>query len=84
MKAAVSHLEIFAKDLSLAGNALEETFDVVGDKGQVYDWRHTNKAFFNAVEVERNVMFLILTLIIIHFSSVYIFIHFFFSFVFVG
>ena len=65
MKEAVSHLEVFAKDLSLAESALGETFDVVGDKGQVYDWRHTNQAFFNAVEVERNVMFLILTLIII-------------------
>ena len=65
MKEAVSHLEVFAKDLSLAEQALNETFDAVGDKGQVYDWRYTNQAFFNAVEVERNVMFLILTLIII-------------------
>jgi len=65
MKDAVSHLEVFAKDLSLAEQALEETFDAVGDQAQVYDWRHTNQAFFNAVEVERNVMFLILTLIII-------------------
>ncbi|MBQ7412691.1 MAG: FtsX-like permease family protein, partial [Alphaproteobacteria bacterium] len=32
---------------------------------RVYDWRHTNQAFFNAIEVERNVMFLILTLIIV-------------------
>ena len=31
----------------------------------VVDWRKSNAAFFNAVEVERNVMFLILTLIII-------------------
>ena len=29
------------------------------------DWKHANSAFFNAIEVERNVMFLILTLIII-------------------
>jgi len=65
MKEVVSHLEVFAKDLSLAESALNETFDAVADKGQVYDWRHTNQAFFNAVEVERNVMFLILTLIII-------------------
>ena len=32
---------------------------------QVYDWRDTNTQFFNALEVERNVMFLILTLIIV-------------------
>ncbi|MBB4265601.1 lipoprotein-releasing ABC transporter permease subunit [Roseospira visakhapatnamensis] len=29
------------------------------------DWRHTNATFFNALQVERNVMFLILTLIIL-------------------
>ncbi len=31
----------------------------------VYDWRDTNQAFVNALDVERNVMFLILTLIIL-------------------
>jgi len=31
----------------------------------VYDWKKTNAAFFNAIDVERNVMFLILTLIIL-------------------
>ncbi len=35
-----------------------------GEAG-VYDWRDSNKSFFNALQVERNVMFLILTLIII-------------------
>ena len=29
------------------------------------DWRHTNSTFFNALQVERNVMFLILTMIIL-------------------
>lgn len=65
MKDGVSHLEVFAEDLSHVPEVLESTFDTVGDKAVVYDWRHTNQAFFNAVEVERNVMFLILTLIII-------------------
>ena len=32
---------------------------------RLIDWQQTNAAFFNAVEVERNVMFLILTLIIL-------------------
>ena len=31
----------------------------------VYDWKQTNATFFNAIDVERNVMFLILTLIIL-------------------
>ena len=32
---------------------------------QLYDWRHSNEAFFNAIQTEKNVMFLILSLIII-------------------
>lgn len=31
----------------------------------VYDWRDMNSSFFNALQVERNVMFLILTMIIL-------------------
>ena len=37
----------------------------VGASAYVYDWKQTNAAFFNAIDVERNVMFLILTLIIL-------------------
>ena len=37
----------------------------VGACAYVYDWKQTNAAFFNAIDVERNVMFLILTLIIL-------------------
>ncbi len=65
MKDSVSHLEVFAIDLSQVPQVLNATFDTVNGRAVVYDWRHTNQAFFNAVEVERNVMFLILTLIII-------------------
>src|SRR5262249_6386104 len=32
---------------------------------QIVDWRQLNTAFFNALQVERNVMFLILTIIVI-------------------
>ena len=32
---------------------------------QVYDWRFSNEAFFNAIQTEKNVMFLILSLIIL-------------------
>ena len=32
---------------------------------RVYDWQKINAGFFNAIQVERNVMFLILTLIIL-------------------
>ena len=32
---------------------------------QLYDWRNSNEAFFNAIQTEKNVMFLILSLIIL-------------------
>ena len=32
---------------------------------QIYDWRYSNEAFFNAIQTEKNVMFLILSLIIL-------------------
>jgi lipoprotein-releasing system permease protein len=37
----------------------------LGNGVRILDWQQANSSFFNAVEVERNVMFLILTLIIV-------------------
>jgi len=37
----------------------------IGDHARLVDWQQLNLHFFNALEVERNVMFLILTLIIL-------------------
>lgn len=65
MKDAVSHLEVVIDDIKNLDSVLNRTVDAVGDSVDVYDWRHSNPAFFNAIEVERNVMFLILTLIIV-------------------
>ena len=61
----VSHLEVFVPETERLSAVINEAFEKMGDRAQVYDWRYTNQAFFNAIEVERNVMFLILTLIII-------------------
>jgi lipoprotein-releasing system permease protein len=41
------------------------TQDLAGQPIRIVDWQQSNNSFFTAVEVERNVMFLILTLIII-------------------
>ena len=64
-KDRVSHLEVFTRENTNIEPILEGVFNVAGEDAQVYDWRYTNQAFFNAIEVERNVMFLILTLIIV-------------------
>ena len=61
----VSQLEIFIKDNNQIDAMVDRVFSVLDSTAQVYDWRHANQVFFNAIEVERNVMFLILTLIIV-------------------
>ena len=61
----ISQMEIFVENVTEIQDILDTAFDKVPETVHLYDWRHTNQAFFNAVEVERNVMFLILTLIII-------------------
>ena len=38
---------------------------ILGPGARLFDWQQANSSFFNAVQVERNVMFLILTLIIL-------------------
>ena len=37
----------------------------IAGAGRIHDWQRANSSFFNAIQVERNVMFLILTLIIV-------------------
>jgi lipoprotein-releasing system permease protein len=39
--------------------------EAAGEQVRLLDWQDTNASFFNALQVERNVMFLILTLIIL-------------------
>ncbi len=66
MKGAVSHIDVtLDNDTKLAPmrRLIEES--IGGTGAYVYDWKQTNAAFFNAIDVERNVMFLILTLIIL-------------------
>lgn len=61
----VSHLEVFTDKNADLPQIIDKAFVKMGSEAQIHDWRYTNQAFFNAIEVERNVMFLILTLIII-------------------
>lgn len=62
--AGVSSLEVFVTDpmqLSAARDALRP---LVQGAVRTIDWQQSNSSFFNALQVERNVMFLILSLII--------------------
>ncbi len=62
---AVTSLEVELKNASKLEEAREAISRAVEGQAGVYDWRDANKSFFNALQVERNVMFLILTLIIV-------------------
>jgi len=58
------NLEIFLIDPSNA-NKLKDDVQKIFQDHYVYTWADQNKSFFGALKVERNVMFIILTLIII-------------------
>ena len=61
----VSMLEVMGKGPQEVDELKQKVQLVVKDRADVFDWRDSNASFMNAIEVERNVMFLILTLIIV-------------------
>lgn len=62
---AVSILEIISTDPQKVDKVKAALSVVLSGAAGVYDWRDSNASFFSAIQVERNVMFIILTLIII-------------------
>ena len=61
----VQSIEIFLKDADTV-DAIRPEIELAAQR-QVFltDWRQRNKSFFSALQVERNVMFMILTLIVL-------------------
>lgn len=62
---AVSAIEVLTRDPQAIDGIRPKLFTAAGAPVRITDWRQVNSHFFNAVEVERNVMFLILTLIVL-------------------
>ena len=58
------NLEIYLND-PLEANAYKKEIEKLNQNFFIYTWSDLNKTFFSALKVERNVMFIILTLIII-------------------
>ena len=58
------NLEIYLED-PLNADFYKNEIEKINENYYVYSWTDINKSFFNALKVERNVMFVILTLIII-------------------
>jgi len=61
----VSSLEVFVADPDRVREERLLIAAALGGHVQIVDWQQANSSLFNAVEIERNVMFLILTLIIV-------------------
>ena len=59
-----NELEVMVKDPDRVGAYREDIGAAVGGAGRLVDWQQANASFFTALKVERNVMFLILSLII--------------------
>ena len=62
---AVTNLEVYLNKADDVDAVRRQIAARLGTGVRVYDWQRSNAAFFNAIQVERNVMFLILTLIIL-------------------
>ena len=58
------NLEIYLKD-PMKANIIKKEIQKLNQNYFVYSWSDLNKSFFSALKVERNVMFIILTLILI-------------------
>jgi lipoprotein-releasing system permease protein len=64
-KNAVTNIEVFLDDPDRVQSIRVEILRAAGTPLRLVDWQQANASFFNAIKVERNVMFLILTLIIL-------------------
>ena len=58
-------IEVFVADPDRVGETKERIAGALGAGFRILDWQQSNASFFNAIQVERNVMFLILSLIIL-------------------
>ena len=65
MPSAVTNVEVFIKNPDDTRAAGQRIMSALGGQVRLHDWQQANSSFFNAIQVERNVMFLILTLIIL-------------------
>jgi lipoprotein-releasing system permease protein len=61
----VSNIEVYLDNPDDVSKKTFELQALLGENYQIHDWKRANNSLFQAVVVERNVMFIILTLIIL-------------------
>jgi len=64
LEGRISQIDVFLKKPDMAGQAADRLSKILPGH-RIYTWRDVNSSFVSALNVERNVMFLILTLIIL-------------------
>ena len=62
---AATKFDLFIEDPTRLADARDAVEDLAFGWGRVWDWQDANSSLVNALQVERNVMFVILTLIIL-------------------
>ena len=60
----ISQIEIFLTEISTLKSTEQKISNLFGEQGNVYTWETIHKELFNALKIEKKVMFLILSLII--------------------
>ncbi len=65
LKERVNAIELFLANPDEVRRVAAEVSQFVPSNYRIVDWQRANSSFFNAIQVERNVMFLILSLIIL-------------------
>lgn len=65
MPNGVNALEVFTQDPTKTDDVANALITTLPPTLRIIDWKESNRSFFTALQVERNVMFLILTLIIL-------------------
>jgi len=65
LKDAVSYLEVFVRDADEASHEGQLISAALGGHVRILDWQRSNSSIVAALDIQRDVMFLILTLIIV-------------------
>ncbi len=65
MENSVSQIDVFVKDIDNTDKITQSLQQKFADNYKVCDWKHSDSSIFHAVKVEKNVMILILSIIIL-------------------
>ena len=61
----VTSIEIFVADNASLADARRQVAQAIGPQGWVFDWLQANIGYFSAIQAQTNVMFLVLTMIVL-------------------